>query len=245
MRRVYLGLQANWALEELAQSTAPQARAFQSRKRSALMLRFIFLQNRLGSVGIGLLYCQVSLGAAFSVPLLTAMDVITIINSLKQMLDMEPDDLLHEVDPFSSLVDDLRNHSWRLSPLEAEFLQRLLRLREELVADAPFINLVEEAEVHYHEMASGVFDHIWLTKESMRMHEGTLAALFNDEEMIDKRVAKLEGEIQRHDMLYLKDKQNKLGEMLSEITDDLKLVRRCKRSIEEKRVGAKDVAELL
>ncbi|GAU40158.1 hypothetical protein TSUD_292630 [Trifolium subterraneum] len=194
--------------------------------------------------------------------------VMTIINPLKQVLDMEPDDLLQEVAPFSSLVDDLQNQSWRLSPLEAEFLQRLLRLREELVADAPFINLVEEAEVHYHEMASGVFDQIWLTKESMRMHEGTMAALFNNEEMIDKRAAKLEGEIQRlqeekrllqedikqdiakllekrRDMLDLKDKQNKLGEMLSEITDDLKLVRRCKRSIEDKWVEAKDVAEQL
>jgi hypothetical protein len=44
--------------------------------------------------------------------------VMTIINPLKQMLDMEPDDLLQEVAPFSSLVDDLRNQSWRLSPLK-------------------------------------------------------------------------------------------------------------------------------
>ncbi|GAU44607.1 hypothetical protein TSUD_241000 [Trifolium subterraneum] len=42
-------------------------------------------------------------------------------------------------------------------------------------------------------------------------------------------------------MLYLKEKQNKLGEMLSEITDGLKLVRRCKRSIGEKWAEAKDV----
>ncbi|GAU50472.1 hypothetical protein TSUD_137250 [Trifolium subterraneum] len=188
--------------------------------------------------------------------------VMSVINSLKQMLDMEPDDLLQEVDPFSNLVDDLQSHSWGLSPLETEFLQRLRRLRGEVVADAPFINLVEEAEVHYHEMASGVFDQIWLTKEGMRVHEGTLAALFNDEEMIDKRAVKLEVEIQslqeekrllqedikqdiakllekRRDMLYLKEKKNKLGEMLSEITDDLKLVRHCKRSIGEKWAGLK------
>ncbi|GAU44609.1 hypothetical protein TSUD_241010 [Trifolium subterraneum] len=49
----------------------------------------------------------------------------------------------------------------------------------------------------------------------------------------------------RRDMLYLKEKQNKLGEMLSEITDGLKLVRRCKRSIGEKWAEAKDVAEQL
>jgi hypothetical protein len=172
------------------------------------------------------------------------------------MLEQGPDDLLSETEEFSTLVDDLRGCEWQLPPCEKDFLHSLIYLREEMVADAPFITLVEEAERLNQELLSGVFDQIWMTKEGMRMYEGNLTAFFHEEEMIDRRAGKIQGELaklqgekedlqrsirqdvanlleKRETLLALKARQRELGEALSGVMDDMNLVNHCRRVIED------------
>ncbi|GAU27014.1 hypothetical protein TSUD_313760 [Trifolium subterraneum] len=151
---------------------------------------------------------------------------------------------------FSTLVDDLRECEWQPSPREKDFLRSLIYLRGEMVADAPFITLVEEAEQLNQELLFGVFDQMWMTKEGMRMYEGNLVASFHEEEMIDRRAGKLQGDLaklqgekedhqrsirqdvaslleKRETLLALKARQRELGEALSGVMDDMNLVNHC------------------
>ncbi|MCI57966.1 hypothetical protein A2U01_0079219, partial [Trifolium medium] len=56
-----------------------------------------------------------------------------VVRALKKLLSKGLDHLIDEVESFSSLVDDLRGYSWRLSWQETHLLNILLRLRTELV----------------------------------------------------------------------------------------------------------------
>ncbi|MCH95798.1 hypothetical protein A2U01_0016780 [Trifolium medium] len=120
-----------------------------------------------------------------------------IINALKKMLLKGPEYLLREVESFSSFVDDLRDYSWRLSSHESCFLQRLLRLRTELVDDVPLIFSAEEADRQHRKVMSALFDQTWFVKESMRMYESNLAAYFHEEENCDAKAIKLRGYLAR------------------------------------------------
>ncbi|MCI65392.1 hypothetical protein A2U01_0086650, partial [Trifolium medium] len=59
---------------------------------------------------------------------------------------------------------DLRGYSWRLSHQETLFLQCLLRLRREMVANIPFINSVEAAKQQSQDVTSALFDETWIVK---------------------------------------------------------------------------------
>jgi hypothetical protein len=67
------------------------------------------------------------------------------IKKLTKMVLNGPDECVKELETFSALVDELSDHSWRLSPQQSHFLDCLVRLRTKMVVDAPFILFVEEA----------------------------------------------------------------------------------------------------
>jgi chromosome segregation ATPase len=123
--------------------------------------------------------------------------VPSIIQDLLNELFQGPDHLLREVETFSSLVDDLRGYSWRLSSHESCFLTRLLRLRAELVDKVALVFSIEDAERRHRQTMSRTFDQIWSVSESMRTYESNLAARFHEEDSCDARIAELKGELAR------------------------------------------------
>ncbi|GAU29783.1 hypothetical protein TSUD_161880 [Trifolium subterraneum] len=96
--------------------------------------------------------------------------VPSIIQDLLNELLQGPDHLLREVETFSSLVDDLRGYSWRLSSHESCFLTRLLRLRSELVDKIALVFSIEDAERRHRQTMSKTFDQIW-SAEDVQMGE--------------------------------------------------------------------------
>ncbi|MCH87772.1 hypothetical protein A2U01_0008650 [Trifolium medium] len=110
------------------------------------------------------------------------------------MMRFSTEDLMEQVDDFTTFVEELKDYSWRLSKKESFFLERVLRFQKELVIDVPFIQLVEEAEDCHMEVVVALFDQTWLIKESMRVQEEILAISFSEEEIVDGRIETLEND---------------------------------------------------
>ncbi|GAU24587.1 hypothetical protein TSUD_289480 [Trifolium subterraneum] len=153
----------------------------------------------------------------------------SLIASLKAILGDGPEDLLEKAEEFSSLVDSLREFSWRLNPQETLFLQRLLRLKAEVTADLPFIQVVEDAQFDSHEETTSLFEEIWVVKENMRMYENTLAAFFDEEDALENQRARLRGEL-----ADVEDKKDKLQEDIKADVSNLLEQRRKLFDLEQK-----------
>ncbi|MCI67384.1 hypothetical protein A2U01_0088643, partial [Trifolium medium] len=78
------------------------------------------------------------------------------IKHLKRLLRHDVDDLLNQVDDFTTFAEDLGASSWRLTNKELRFMEAVLHLQGELASDAPFIEAVENAYSCHHEMVSAV-----------------------------------------------------------------------------------------
>ncbi|GAU45856.1 hypothetical protein TSUD_371520 [Trifolium subterraneum] len=79
------------------------------------------------------------------------------------MLRFDTEDLMEQVDDFSVFVDELRDYSWRLTNKELLFLECVLLLKKEMVAD-----------------------------EGIRMYEELIASAFFEEEVVDRQMCSLE-----------------------------------------------------
>ncbi|GAU28889.1 hypothetical protein TSUD_293410 [Trifolium subterraneum] len=156
--------------------------------------------------------------------------VPSIIQDLLNELFQGPDHLLHEVETFSSLVDDLRGYSWRLSSHESCFLTRLLRLRAELVDKVTLVFSIEDAERRYRQTMSRTFDQIWLEGRKLELQ----ADIKEDvAKLLEKRPVLLELEYQKAN----------LGGTYSRIMTDMKIVKTCRREIENMCAEAEEAAE--
>ncbi|MCH86036.1 hypothetical protein A2U01_0006890, partial [Trifolium medium] len=173
-----------------------------------------------------------------------------------------------EVESFSSLVDDLRDYSWRLSRQESHFLHCLLRLRNDLVDGVHVISPVEDAERRHREAKFALFDQTWFVEENMRMYESNLAAYFHEKETCDARAVKLKNELaelrerkkelqlsvredvaklleKRKILLELKSKQANLWAVLERLIEDSEMVKNCKLGIEGSCYEAEEAAKFL
>jgi hypothetical protein len=56
--------------------------------------------------------------------------VTSLIDALKTLLSQAPEDLMDDYEDFASMVTNLRDYSWRLTPPQHEFLECLLALRD-------------------------------------------------------------------------------------------------------------------
>jgi septal ring factor EnvC (AmiA/AmiB activator) len=172
---------------------------------------------------------------------------------------------MDDYEDFASMVTNLRDYSWRLTPPQHEFLDCLLALRDWMVKDFPFISAVEESRCHSQRTNAAIFDEMWLVKEGMRMYESTLAASFDEEDSIEHQLAKMRTEIEqleekkrklkrdikddvakllekRRTLLELQDRQRAHGEDASNIHGDLEIARQCRKKIEELWDNARDAA---
>ncbi|MCI62077.1 hypothetical protein A2U01_0083334, partial [Trifolium medium] len=86
---------------------------------------------------------------------------------------------------FSEFVKELKDYSWRLNKDEKRFMDCVLRLHKELVADASFIIVVEDVKECHTEVTDAVANQIDLVKESMLVQEEILGLCFNEEERVD------------------------------------------------------------
>ncbi|MCI05908.1 hypothetical protein A2U01_0026963, partial [Trifolium medium] len=143
--------------------------------------------------------------------------VAPIIRALKKLLLKGLEHLINEVESFSSLVDDLRVYSWRLSWQEAHFLRCLLRLREELVDGVPVIFSVEDVERRHHEENADakILD---LKGELVKVREKKKELQKDIREDIAKLLEK------RKILLELKSKQANLGGTIERLMEDLEMV---------------------
>jgi hypothetical protein len=139
--------------------------------------------------------------------------VASLINVLRSLLLQDPEDFMDDYEDFASMVTNLRDYSWRLTPPQHEFLDCLLSLRDRMIKDFPFISAVEESRCHSQRTNAAIFDEMWLVKEGMRMYESILAASFDEEDSIKHQLAKMQMEIEQ-----LKEKKHKLEK---DIRDDV------------------------
>ncbi|PNY05506.1 hypothetical protein L195_g001958 [Trifolium pratense] len=191
-----------------------------------------------------------------------------IIRSLKMLLVRGGSHLLRNIESFSSLVDDLRDYSWRLSRSEAHFLRALLCLRDELVASAPIIASVDGAEARYQKTRVALFDQARSVEENMRMLETSLSAYFHDEDACDARISELRTELtaleerkldiqngvredignlleHRRIQLELKSQVASLGGALERLMNNRGMARTCKLDINKMCEEAEDAAKYL
>jgi hypothetical protein len=194
-----------------------------------------------------------------------AFAVASLIDTLRSMLLQGPEDLMDDYEDFASMVTNLRDYSWRLTPPQHEFLDCLLVLRDRMIKDFPFISAVEESRCHSQRTNAAIFDEMWLVKEGMRMYESTLAASFDEEDFVEQQLAKMRLEVvqleekksrlkkdikddvtklleKRRTLLQLQDRQRVHGEDLSNVYGDLEVARECRRKIEELWDNARDAA---
>ncbi|MCI79974.1 hypothetical protein A2U01_0101245, partial [Trifolium medium] len=75
---------------------------------------------------------------------------------MKRLLRYDVDDLLDQVNDFTTFAEDLRASSWRLTNKELRFMKAMMHFQGELASGAPFIEAVENAHHCHHEMVSNV-----------------------------------------------------------------------------------------
>ncbi|KAK2398604.1 hypothetical protein QL285_048527 [Trifolium repens] len=124
-----------------------------------------------------------------------ASSVASLIDALRSLLLQDPEDLMDDYEDFASMVTNLRDYSWRLTPPQREFLDCLLALRDRMIKDFPFIMAVEESRCHSQRTNATIFDEMWLVKEGMRMYESNLAVCFDEEDNLKHQLAKPRAEI--------------------------------------------------
>ncbi|KAK2375642.1 hypothetical protein QL285_076522 [Trifolium repens] len=196
-----------------------------------------------------------------------ASSVASLIDGLKTLLLQNPEDLMDDYEDFASMVTNLRDYSWRLTPPQHEFLDCLLALRDRMIKDFPFISAVEESRCHSQRTNTAIFDEMWLVKEGMRMYESTLAASFDEEDSLEHQLAKMQAEVEqlerkrrqlkkdikddvakllekRRTLLELQNRQRAHGEDASNVHGDLVVTRECRRKIGELWDSARDAANL-
>jgi predicted trehalose synthase len=194
-----------------------------------------------------------------------ASNVASLIDALRSLLLQDPEDLMDDYEDFASMVTNLRDYSWRLTPPQHEFLDCLLSLRDQMIKDFPFISAVEESRCHIQRTNAAIFDEMWLVKEGMRMYESTLAASFDEEDSIEHQLAKMQIEIEqlkekkrklekdirddvakllekRRTLLELQDRQRTHALDASIVHGDLEIARECRRKIEELWDNAREAA---
>jgi hypothetical protein len=194
-----------------------------------------------------------------------ASSVASLIYALRTLLLQEPEDLMDDYEDFTSMVTNLRDYSWRLTPPQHEFLGYLLALRDRMIKDFPFIMAVEESRCHSQRTNAAIFDEMWLVKEGMRMYESNLAVCFDEEDNLKHQLAKLRAEIdqleakkcklkkdikdditrlleKRRTLLELQDRLRVHGEDAANVHGDLEIARECRQKIEELWDNAREAA---
>jgi hypothetical protein len=194
-----------------------------------------------------------------------ASSVASLIDALRSLLLKEPEDLMDDYEDFASMVTNLRDYSWRLTPPQHEFLGCLLALRDRMIKDFPFIMAVEESRCHSQRTNAAIFYEMWLVKEGMRMYEGNLAVCFDEENNLKHQLAKLRVEIdqleakkcklkkdikdditrlleKRRTLLELQDRLRVHGEDAANVHGDLEIARECRQKIEELWDNAREAA---
>ncbi|KAK2457119.1 hypothetical protein QL285_004423 [Trifolium repens] len=194
-----------------------------------------------------------------------ASTIASLIDALRSLLLQDPEDLMDDYEDFASMVTNLRDYSWRLTPPQHEFLDCLLSLRDRMIKDFPFIFAVEESRYHSQRTNAAIFDEMWLVKEGMRMYESTLAASFDEEDSIEHRLANMQVEIEqlkekkrklerdirddvarllekRHTLLELQDRQRTHAVDASNVHGDLEIAQECRKKIGELWDNAREAA---
>jgi small-conductance mechanosensitive channel len=194
-----------------------------------------------------------------------ASSVASLIDALTSLLLQEPEDLMDDYEDFASMVTNLRDYSWRLTPPQHEFLGCLLALRDRMIKDFPFVMAVEESRCHSQRTNAAIFDEMWLVKEGMRMYESNLAVCFDEEDILKNQLAKLRAEIdqleakkcklkkdikdditrlleKRRTLLELQDRLRVQEEYASNVHGDLDIARECRKKIGELWDNAREAA---
>jgi hypothetical protein len=185
-----------------------------------------------------------------------ASSVASLIDALRSLLLQDLEDLMDDYEDFASMVTNLRDYSWRLTPPQHEILGCLLALRDRVIKDFPFIMAVEESRCHSQRTNAAIFDKMWLVKEGMRMYESNLAVCFDEEDNLEHQLAKLRAEIdqleakkcqlkkdikddimrlleKRRTLLELQDRLRVHDEDVVYVHGDLEIARECRQKIEE------------
>jgi hypothetical protein len=76
-------------------------------------------------------------------------------------------DLINDTEEFCTLVNDLQDEAYELTPSERRFRNYLIPFRDKLVRDAPIIASVECAEARSQTELSAILEKSWDMKEAM------------------------------------------------------------------------------
>jgi dihydroxyacetone kinase-like predicted kinase len=88
-----------------------------------------------------------------------------VLRKLRNVLCYDTDDLMDQVEDFSSMVKELQDYSWRLTEQERAFLAVVQELAKRLMDDAALIVTTENVEYCQKEVAEALEKRIEATKE--------------------------------------------------------------------------------
>jgi GTPase involved in cell partitioning and DNA repair len=88
-----------------------------------------------------------------------------VLRQLRNVLRYDTDDLMDQVEDFSSMVKELQDYSWRLTEQERAFLAVVQELAKRLMDDAALTVTTENVEYCQKEVAEALEKRIEATKE--------------------------------------------------------------------------------
>jgi chromosome segregation ATPase len=118
-----------------------------------------------------------------------------VLMQLRNMLCYDTDDLMDQIEDFSSMVNELQDYSWRLTEKEHAFLAVVQELAKRLSDDTAFFVSTENVEYCHKELAEALEKKIEATKERIKSQEEVMALSLSAEEAIDNRIDALESQL--------------------------------------------------
>jgi uncharacterized protein with von Willebrand factor type A (vWA) domain len=114
---------------------------------------------------------------------------------LRNMLCYDTDDLLDQMEDFSSMVKELQDYSWRLTDGQKEFMAVVQELTKRFLDDGAFIETTENVEHCQKELSDALERMIEMVKEHITSQEKVMVISLSAEEAIDNRIDELESQL--------------------------------------------------
>ncbi|KAK2389023.1 hypothetical protein QL285_062653 [Trifolium repens] len=178
------------------------------------------------------------------------------IRRVKCRVEEDIDELMDNVEEFTTFVDELKDYNWRLTEDEKAFLELALELSKRLEKDAAFIETTTTVFDCYTEMEEALEQKIAATKDNIDLQSESLYLNMSAEEAVENRIEALEKELRplvkrkrnlqmdiqydvarlirtRSSLACLREKMDRLHDDQDKICIDLSVAKRYKGEIED------------
>ncbi|KAK2395855.1 hypothetical protein QL285_057548 [Trifolium repens] len=178
------------------------------------------------------------------------------IRRVRDKVEENIDELLHNVGEFQTYVEELNDYKWRLTDEQKVFLELALELSKRLEKDAAFIETTNAVFDCYTALEDTLDKKIAVTKDIIDLQEESLYLNLSAEEAIENRIEILEKEFRplmkrkrnlqldieynvarlirtRSSLARLREKVDRLHDDQDKICPDLEVAKKYKSEIED------------